>query len=481
MVDDRKSEAMFPHLPVEKIREMCNHGKDVILQDGEAIFVEGQKEYPFCLVMEGRIRVTKHSRDGEMLLTVHEPGQFTGEISILTGAPAAATGKADGATRVAVFNIDEFRLMLAECPELAAIVLRAFAARAREIDATLVQQEKLASLGKMAAGLAHELNNPASAMVRTVQSLRNAISRVALLGMQYDCRFDAAQRPVLEQLQKFARENASDPEALSPLDRSDREETMAMWLEQNGVGNSWDMAPGLVNAGLTRECLTSLSGKLRADTLGAALTWIEADLTTNQLGAELESAGRRISDLVMAMKQYTYMDQAQFQEIDVHEGLDSTLKIFSHRTKNGIEVHRDYDRSIPKIQAYAGELNQLWTNLIDNALDAMNGSGVLSVTTGSRVGEVSVTIGDTGSGIPEEIRDRIFEPFVTTKAAGKGTGLGLEIAHRVVVNRHQGRIQVKSEPGDTRFTVTLPVQQRKDNEMYTSQPDAKREAALQGV
>jgi signal transduction histidine kinase len=211
------------------------------------------------------------------------------------------------------------------------------------------------------------------------------------------------------------------------------------------------------------------------------LTWIEADLTTNQLASELESASCRISDLVKAMKQYTYMDQAQFQEIDIHDGLDSTLKIFSHRTKNGIEVHRDYDRSIPKIQAYAGELNQLWTNLIDNALDAMNGAGVLTVTTRGRGSEVTVTIGDTGAGIPDDIRGKIFEPFVTSKPAGKGTGLGLETAHRVVVNRHQGRITVDSKPGNTRFTVTLPVRQRKENEMYTSQPDAKREAALQGV
>ena len=481
MVHNPKAEALFPHLAVDKIREMCTHGRDVELRDGESIFTEGEVDYPFCLVLEGRIRITKKNVDGEMLLTIHEPGQFTGEISMLTGAPAAATGRAEGPARVAVFNSDEFRMMLAECPELAAIVLRAFAARAREIDATLIQQEKLASLGKMAAGLAHELNNPAAAMVRTVESLRGAISRVSRLGMQYDCRFDSAQRPVLEELQQYAREHASDPEALSPLDRSDREESLADWLEQNGVAKSWEMAPGLVNAGLTRECLTSLSGKLAADTLGAALIWIEADLTTNQLAAELESASRRISDLVLAMKQYTYMDQAQFQEIDIHTGLDSTLKIFSHRTKNGIEVRRDYDHSIPKIQAYAGELNQLWTNLIDNALDAMNGQGTLTVTTRGQGDEVTVTIGDTGPGIPPEIRDRIFEPFVTSKPVGKGTGLGLEIAQRVVVNRHQGRIKVESRPGDTRFIVILPVQQRKENGMYASQPDSQREAALQGV
>ncbi|HZL55804.1 MAG TPA: ATP-binding protein [Bryobacteraceae bacterium] len=477
MLHDPKHEAMFPFLPVEKIRAMCQHGEEAEFKDGEELFHEGQVEYPFYLVTDGRIRVTKRSNSGEMLLVIHEAGQFTGEISMLTGAPALATGKADGPTRAARFNLTEFRLMLAECPDLAAVVLRAFAARAREVDATLVQQEKLASLGKMAAGLAHELNNPSAAMVRTVQSLRSAISRVSQLGMRYDCRFNAGQRPVLEELQKYARENASDPETLSALDRSDREEAMAEWLGENGIGEAWDMAPGLVNAGLTRECLTSLSGKLTPDTLGAALTWIEADLTTNQLAKELESASCRISDLVLAMKQYTYMDQAQFQEIDIHDGLDSTLKIFSHRTKNGVEVRRDYDRSIPKIQAYPGELNQLWTNLIDNAIDAMDGSGILTVATSRHDRDVIVTIGDTGSGIPADIRDRIFEPFVTSKPAGKGTGLGLEIAQRIVVNRHQGHIGVESKPGDTRFTVTLPIEQRKENEMYPSQPDSEREAA----
>jgi len=486
MLHDPKHEAMFPRLAVDKIREMCQHGTEKDFADGETIFSEGQVEYPFFLVLEGRIRVTKRTPAGEMVLTIHEPGQFAGEISMLTGAPALATGKAEGQTRLAIFSQNEFRLMLADCPELAAIVLRAFAARSREVDATIVQQEKLASLGKMAAGLAHELNNPAAAMVRTVQSLQSAISRVSRLGMEYDCRFDAAQRPVLEQMQNHVREEASDPETVSPLERSDREEALAEWMEQNGMHNAWDMAPGLVNAGLTRECVTSLSGRLTPEALSAALTWLEADLTTNQLAKELESASRRISDLVLAMKQYTYMDQAQFQEIDVHTGLDSTLKIFGHRTKRGIEVRREYDRSLPKIKAYAGELNQVWTNLIDNAIDAMGESGVLTITTRREGPDISVTIGDTGPGIPPEVRERIFEPFVTTKPAGKGTGLGLEIARRIVVNRHLGRIRVESGPGDTRFIVTLPVkhvssEEGTRNEMYSSQPDSEREAALQRV
>jgi signal transduction histidine kinase len=304
--------------------------------------------------------------------------------------------------------------------------------------------------------------------------------------MQYDCRFDAAERPVLDHMQQFAREHASDPDALSPLERSDREEAMAEWLEENGLQDAWEMAPGLVNAGLTRECLTSISGKLTPEALSAALIWLEADLTTNQLAMELESAACRISDLVLAMKQYSYMDQAKFQEIDIHIGLDSTLKIFGHRMRNGIEVRRDYDRSLPKISAWAGELNQVWTNLIGNAIDAMQGTaldarGILTVSTRRDGESVVVTIGDSGPGIPPEIRQHLFEPFVTNKPAGQGTGLGLETARRIVVSRHHGRIAVESKPGDTRFEITLPIEQRSEHEVHPSQPDPEREAALQGV
>jgi signal transduction histidine kinase len=282
-------------------------------------------------------------------------------------------------------------------------------------------------------------------------------------------------------MQQYAREHASDPDALSPLERSDREEAMAAWLEENGMNNPWEMAPGLVNAGLTRECLTSLSGKLPPESLFAALTWLEADLTTSQLAQELESAACRISDLVLAMKQYSYMDQAKFQEIDIHVGLESTLKIFGHRMRNGIEVRRDYDRSLPKISAWAGELNQVWTNLIGNAIDAMEGRGVLTVGTRRDGENALVTIGDSGPGIAPEIRRHLFEPFITNKPAGQGTGLGLETVRRIVVNRHHGRIAVESKPGDTRFEVTLPIEQRSEHEVHASRPDQEREAALQGV
>jgi signal transduction histidine kinase len=232
---------------------------------------------------------------------------------------------------------------------------------------------------------------------------------------------------------------------------------------------------------LTRDCLHALSGQLPPDALAAALTWIEAGVSTSQLAREIESAAGSISELVLAMKQYTYVDQARFQSIDIHIGLNATLRLFAHRMKKGpgVEVRRDYDRSLPKLCAYAGELNQVWSNLISNALDAMQDSGILTVTTRREGNEAVITVGDNGPGIPQKIREHLFEPFFTTKPAGQGTGLGLEIVHRTVVNRHHGSVAVESQPGDTRFTVRLPFEQPKNHEMQSHEPDSQREAALQ--
>ncbi len=459
MIHNPNERALFPILPLDRIHELCAHGDEKVYQDGEKLFEQGQIDYDFFIVLEGGIRVIKILGSGPgMLLTIHQPGEFTGELSMLTGDPAIATGFAVGTTKVQRFTNQAFRRMLAECPDMAQVILKALGSRAQEVTSTMVQQEKLAALGKISAGLAHELNNPAAAMVRSAQAMRNAVQRIASLGLQFDCRFSAAQRPLIEDLQQKMREESEDAETLSPLERSDREEALAEWLEANGIDNAWDLAPGLITAGMTMECVTELEGKLPSNTLAAALTWFEADLTTNQLALELEASAARISELVTAMKQYTYMDQVQFQEIDLHVGLDSTLKIFKHKMRAGIEVRREYDKSIPKIFAYAGALNQVWTNLISNAIDAMGGQGILTVRTSRDETHAIVEICDNGPGIPAEVRDQLFQPFFTTKPAGQGTGLGLEITKKIVVNKHRGTIAMTSEPGDTRFIVRLPLE-----------------------
>jgi len=483
MLHNPASQTMFPTLPVDHILELCAHGDPVDVAPGEIIFEEGTANYPFCIVLEGQIRVTRRIGGQETLLVMHGPGQFTGEISMLTGGAAIATARAQGPARILRFSNEQFRKLIAECPELAGTVLSAFAARAHEVDSVTIQQDKMASLGKMAAGLAHELNNPAAALVRSAAGLRESLVRISNLGLQYDSRLTDKQRPVVQHMQEYLRKRASDGTMLSPIERSDREEALAEWLDAAGVTDGWDMASALVSAGLTRECLDGLDGELEPAALAAALTWIEADLSTTELAGEIESAATRISDLVLAMKQYTYMDQAQFQTVDVHVGLDATLRLFAHRMKKGagIEVRRNYDRSLDKVCAYAGELNQAWTNLISNALDAMRDSGVLTITTRRDGDQAVVVVEDNGPGIPPEIREHLFQPFFTTKAAGEGTGLGLEIVQRIIVNRHHGSIHVDSRPGDTQFIVSIPFAQPKDHEMYTHESDSEREAALERV
>lgn len=483
MLHNPASQMLFPVLPVDRIREVCAHGDPVEFAPGETIFTEGTPNYPFCIVLEGRVRVTRRIFGQETLLVVHGPGQFTGEISILSGGRSIATARAEGHVKILRFSNEQLRKLIAECPELASPVLCAFAARAHEVDAVTVQQDKMAALGKMAAGLAHELNNPAAALVRSAAALRESLVRVSNLGLQYDSRLTDAQRPVVQQMQEYLRKRASDGNILSPIERSDREEALADWLTAAGVADGWDMASALVSAGLTRECLDGLDGQLEPAALSAALTWIEADLSTTELAGEIESAASRISDLVVAMKQYTYMDQAQFQAVDIHIGLDATLRLFAHRMKKGagVEVRRNYDRSLDKVCAYVGELNQAWTNLISNALDAMHDSGVITVTTRREGDRAAVVVEDNGPGITPEARESLFQPFFTTKPVGQGTGLGLEIVHRIIVNRHHGTIDVESRPGDTQFIVKLPFVQPKDHEMYPHQSDSEREAALERV
>ena len=482
MFQNGEAGSMSPVLPMENIRELYKYGEELAFDDGETLFSEGDSARYFFIVLDGGLRITKVNENGpDDVITVLHSGEFAGELSMLTGSRTLATGRAVGATKVVKFSAEQFRRMIFDCPEFAQPVLFAFAARTRAFDATVIQQEKLAALGKMSAGLAHELNNPAAAMVRSAQAMRNAVRRISALGLQFDCRFTPEQRPMIEEIQKHLRAEAMDPETLTPLERSDREEALAEWLDENGIEDAWELAPGLTTAGMTRECVDEVSGKLPPAALAAALTWFEADLTTNQLTKELEASACRISDLVKALKQYTYMDQAQFQEIDIHVGLDSTLKVFGHKLRAGIVVHREYDRSIPKISAFAGELNQVWTNLISNAIDAMSGKGVLTISTRRDGQFVLVTIADSGPGIPEDVREKIFKAFFTTKPAGQGTGLGLEITHRIVVNRHHGKIDVESKPGDTKFLIRLPLEQKQNEAMYPPRPSTQRETAHPGV
>lgn len=322
----------------------------------------------------------------------------------------------------------------------------------------LRQSEKLATLGKLSAGMAHELNNPAAAAQRGAGQLRAAIARLQSAHLSLDeSGLSAAQVSTLRDLDRLVQQRAAQPTDLDPIAHSDRQNELQTWLEERGVDDAWELAPDLVNLGYTVEDLAGLAAEFDAGQLPSILAWLVHGFTIHSVLDEIGEGAGRISEIVRALKSYTYLDQAPIQNIDVHEGLDSTLVMLRSKLKKGIAVHREYAGDLPAIEAYGSELNQVWTNIIDNAAAAMNGQGEITLRT-RREGEwVIVEITDNGPGIPDEIQSRIFDPFFTTKAPGEGTGLGLNISHNIIVQKHKGKISVTSAPGKTSFQVRLPI------------------------
>jgi signal transduction histidine kinase len=308
----------------------------------------------------------------------------------------------------------------------------------------------------MAAGLAHEMNNPAAAARRAAAQLHETISSVQALICQLGKVLKPNDWEYLLVAEQEATRRLSEACPLDSLTRSDREESLARWLDEQGIPEGWRLVSSFVSAGLDVEWLSALTKKLAPNSQAAALTWLDARLNLHSLLKLIDQSTGRVADLVKAIKSYTHMDQSPMQEINVHEGIESTLIMLGYKLKN-VQVVRAFDLSAPRIMAYGGELNQVWTNLIDNAIDAVNGSGKICVGTFVEDNQLVVEVVDDGKGIPSEIQSRLFEPFFTTKSVGSGTGLGLLISHRIVANRHGGEIEFESKPGETRFKVRLPL------------------------
>ena len=327
-----------------------------------------------------------------------------------------------------------------------------------EMHNQLIMQEKMASLGKLSAGMAHELNNPASSAQRGAAQLEATFLRWHQVQLELDdAGLDDVQFANVLALEEIAKERARKPIELNAITRSDREAALEKWLRAKGIDATGELVSVLVNFGYEQSDLEALASVFSPDQLGAVVDWLSFKFTIYSLVAEIGIGTNRIAELVKALKTYTHMDQAPVQAVDVREGLDNTLIILHNKLKRGVTVVRDYADDLPQIQAYAGELNQVWTNIIDNAIDAMDGAGTLIVRARAQSPWVVVEIEDNGPGITEETQSRIFDPFFTTKGPGDGTGLGLNISRNLVVKKHKGQIFVDSEPGRTRFTVKLPL------------------------
>jgi signal transduction histidine kinase len=447
---------LFTGIDDALLDEFEGQAREVHLEVGGLLDVEGEAVDTFSVIAEGRIEWTRRINGVDVVLSARDGPTYAGAVSVLTGDPAVATGRAATPVRLLTWDAETFRSFLRKAPTAMKTTVRLIAPIARASESIALQQEKLAALGTLSAGLAHELNNPAAAARRTageleaaLATLQDTIHHFVSSGVE---REDAARLVVL---QRRAMSAAAAGRQDGGVAAADREDLMAGLLDDMGQ-EGWRLAEPLARAGLDKAWLDEVAAAAGPAT-GAALEWVAASIAAHSLVGELHESTARISELVGAIKDYTHMDRASVEDVDVHDGIESTLTILGHRLKQGrIAVERHYDRSLPFVTVHGSDLNQVWTNLIVNALDALDGAGTITITTRRTGGGVIVEIADDGPGIPAEVRSRIFEPFFTTKPVGAGTGLGLDISRRIVLS-YRGTLTVRSRPGRTAFVVTLPT------------------------
>jgi signal transduction histidine kinase len=444
----------FTNLPDDQIDWFLSQSQEVLLKAGDTYAHQGDPADAMFIILEGQFQ-WRGEFGGETVVFSSKGGDITGVLPFSRMTHFLVTGRAISDGRVLKFPAARFQDLVQKMPELTKHLVGLMSDRIRETTRIEQQRDRLASLGKLSAGLAHELNNPASAAKRATSQLRDILKKIRDASLELGRRdLTAAQKSEIEKLEAwFTQTDVLPPDALTISDLEDQIDSL---LRSHGQNDLWLLAAALARRNIKPAALESLFASLDADTARAALVRIAASVEIASLLHEIESSTSRISDLVRAIKEYTYMDQSPVQNVDIEKSLETTLTILNHKLKQGVAVKRDYQRIPLLVNSFGSELNQVWTNIIDNAIDAMHGKGELRVRTYREDSCVVVEIGDNGPGISPDVQPHIFEPFFTTKKVGEGTGLGLDTVQRIV-KKHRGNIQVTSKPGDTRFQVWLPI------------------------
>ena len=449
--------SLFDGLADHQLAELAEGSTEVRVEPGADLFHEGEHADFWWVLIDGAIDLVRHiGREDTVVAKMDVPGRWAGGFRAWDEHGVyLATGRGVTAGRVLRVPAEVLRERFNAWFPFGRHLIEGVYRTARSIESTARQRESLITLGTLAAGLAHEINNPAAAATRAVDALETA-SQVLLssLGRLAQGEISARQFTMLDALRRQIEPQAA---ILDPLTLADHEEALASWLSRHGVVCEWMIAPPLAAAGVDGAWCERVALVLEGPALGPGLEWMASTLSAASLLSELKDSTRRISELVAAIKSYSQMDRASVQYIDVTDGIESTLLMLGYKLRDGVTVVRDYSAVVPRIHAYPGELNQVWTNLIDNAIDAMAGAGTLRLSTRAEGNDVVIEVGDTGPGMPPQVAARAFEAFYTTKDVGKGTGLGLDIAQRIIVERHSGTITVDSRPGETVLRVRIPV------------------------
>lgn len=458
---------LFEELPDEDLESLCQIVVEQHLPAGEVLFEEGSSGDMAYIIRSGEVDIFKVSQNREIFLAKRGPGEVFGEIALLFDTERTATVRARTDTELVSIGREDLRKLLKISPSAAASLFDIMLSRLQNTQTLLKQSEKMAQLGTFTAGIAHELNNPAAAVQRSADQLNSVLFESARTFMRLVREgLTPHQQQLLERYVRMSQDRAKGMPELDALARSDREAELEEWLDAHGVESAWECATTLVNLDFTDENLEELAAEYDENQLPTIIDWLNNNYTIFNLLSELRQGAVRISGIIKALKSYTYLDQAPVLRTNIHQGLDDTLIILRHKLKNDINVRREYDSTLPEIDAHASELNQVWTNLIDNAADALRSAGTPDPTITLRTRQegqwIVVTVEDNGPGISKEDLPRVFEAFFTTKPVGQGTGLGLDISYNIVASKHKGDIRVNSVPGKTQFEVWLPKEMKED-------------------